>query len=152
MSLDTVPIIAQESQTYQGLRKFLSTPKVGPSVQYSLSFTTSSNTTWNVICHFQLKQRKLQSAVLALLAASSSQTHLKKSYYFLCLLMEQKKNPNYPSQGSCPLMILPSDSGFRGAMSQKEPWQLAQLKALNSRPHLGDNIPKIPYRQFYMCR
>lgn len=78
MSLDTLPIIAQEPQKYQGLRKFFSTPKLDPSIQYSLSFTISSNTTWSVFCHFQLKQKKLQIAVLALLAASSSQTHLKK--------------------------------------------------------------------------
>lgn len=70
MPLDTLPITAQELQKFEGLRKFLSTSKVGPSIQYSLSFTTSSNTTWNVICHFQLKQRKWQSAVLALVAAS----------------------------------------------------------------------------------
>lgn len=58
MSLNALPIIVQESQKYQGLREFFSTAKVGPSIQYSLSFTTPSNTTWSVICHFQLKQRK----------------------------------------------------------------------------------------------
>lgn len=59
MSLDTLPIIAQELQKYQGLREFFSTPTVSPSIQHSVSFTTSSNTIWSCYLSFSVKAEEI---------------------------------------------------------------------------------------------
>lgn len=83
---------------------------------------------YSVVCHFQLKQRKWHYCNLGSASCLSSETRFKKKpYYIFCLPSEQKQNlwtyselPKSVSW-SLPLLVLPSNSYFRGVTSLKEP-------------------------------
>lgn len=91
MSLDTLPVVAQELQKYQGLREFFSTSEASPSIQYSASSTTSSNTIGSCDLSFSVKAEQMTFLLpWCCYLPQFSNIPKKSPYYLLCLLMEHK--------------------------------------------------------------